>query len=136
MAHTERNRNLAMVFIVSSVAWIAILFIESSQPPAAIMGEVSGLDKVAHFLAFGVLALLVFGASFNLGLGRHLPAFFMPLLIVTVIGVADELYQLSNPSRAFELLDLVADISGAVICLYVYKLILKSRLMRRFNLSK
>ncbi len=100
------------------------------------MGEVSGLDKVAHFLAFGVLAILVFGASFNLGLGWHLPAFFMPLLIVTVIGVADELYQLSNPSRAFEVLDLAADISGAVVFLCFCKFFLKSRLGSRFTYSK
>ncbi|CAD6872628.1 hypothetical protein [Methylomonas fluvii] len=90
------------------------------------MGQVSGLDKVAHFLAFGVLALLVFGASFNLRLGRYLPGFLMPLLIVTIIGVTDELYQLSNPSRAFELLDLAADISGAIVFLCFCKLFLKS----------
>lgn len=87
-------------------------------------------------MAFGVLALLVFGASFNLGLGRNLPEFFMPLLIVTVIGVTDELYQLSNPSRAFEVLDLAADISGAAVFLCCCKLFLKSRMGSRVTFSK
>ncbi len=117
MAHFESNRNLAMVFIALSIAWIAILFIESSQPPAAIMGEVSGLDKAAHFLVFGVLALLVCGASFNLYPESAMSKFLTPLLIVTFIGILDELYQLSNPTRAFELWDLVADVGGAAVFL-------------------
>ena len=136
MAHPESNRNRALVFLLSSIAWIAILFIESSQPPAEIMGQVSGLDKVAHFIAFGVLALLVFGALFNLRFGGHASEFYIPLLVVIAIGIADELYQLSNPSRAFEALDLVADISGAVVFLCFCKLFLRSRLGSRFTFSK
>ncbi|OAI04494.1 VanZ family protein [Methylomonas methanica] len=136
MAHPESKRKLAMVFIASSIAWIAILFIESSQPPAAIMGEVSGLDKVAHFMAFGVLVLLVYGVTSNIRPESAMYESFIPVVIVTIIGITDELYQLSNPSRAFELLDLLADISGAVISLSLFRFIFKRRLGRRYLLSK
>lgn len=122
---------MAVVFILLSIVWIAILFTESSQPPAPILGEVSGLDKVAHFFAFGVLAILICGAAFNLYPGAGLSKYITPLLIVTIIGLADELYQLSNPNRAFELLDLVADISGAVVFLISFKLITRSKFGRR-----
>lgn len=128
MVQSKSNRKLAMLFLLLSIAWIGVLFAESSQPPAPIMGEISGLDKVAHFCAFGVLALLVGVSIFSYTSRLSIFMAAITLLLVTITGIADELYQLSNPSRAFELLDLIADISGAFVSLFLFKLILNRKL--------
>ena len=99
------------------LGWIAILLIESSGPPLPLLGEVQGLDKVAHFLAFSGLGLLVCALSFKLSPRPAIPLFSIPLLIVTLSGIIEESYQLFVPGRAAELLDLLADICGALFAI-------------------
>ncbi|WKJ90119.1 VanZ family protein [Methylomonas montana] len=113
MAKFKGNRKLAMLFILLSIGWIGILFAESSQPPAKIMGEVSGLDKLAHFVAFGVLAFFLCAVAFCVNDKPAVPLFSMPLLVSALSGILEEGYQMTVPGRAGSLLDLTADLSGA-----------------------
>ncbi|MBD9358419.1 VanZ family protein [Methylomonas albis] len=136
MANLKGNRKLAILFVLLSIAWILFLFAESSQPPAKIMSSGYGVDKLAHFVAFGILALLVCSASLCLRGKNKNSTFFFVLVLVTIVGVADECYQLLNPSRAFEFLDLMADIFGAIVFLYVFNIVLKSSLSRWFVIFK
>jgi VanZ family protein len=99
------------------VGWVAALLMESSQPPLPILGAVHGLDKVAHFLAFSGLGLLVCGLSFTLKPRPVIPLFSMPLVIVTFSGIIEESYQRLVPGRASSLPDLLADIGGAIFAI-------------------
>ena len=76
-----------------------------------------GLDKVAHFLAFFGLGLLVCALSFKLTPRPVIPLFSMPLLIVILSGIIEESYQMLVPGRAASLLDLLADICGALFAI-------------------
>jgi VanZ family protein len=113
------NSNLKPIILISLLilGWITTLLIESSQPPLPLFGEVRGLDKVAHFLAFSGLGLLVCALSFKLSPRPAIPLFSIPLLIVTLSGIIEESYQLFVPGRAAELLDLLADICGALFAI-------------------
>lgn len=111
-SNSNHRPNILLILII--IGWIAALLIESSHPALPILGAVQGLDKVAHFLAFSVLGMLVCGLSFNLNPKREITLLSMPLLIVTVAGIIEESYQLFVPGRAASLLDLLADICGAV----------------------
>lgn len=115
---------IALLMLMAS-AWLAVLFIESSQPPAAFMAEVPGLDKIAHFLAFGVLGLLVCALSFRLNPRPAIPLFSMPLAVVALSGVIEESYQLFIPGRTASLPDLLADICGAM-----FAIVLANRIAR------
>lgn len=112
------NRKLAMLFILLSIGWMAMLFTESSQPPAPIMGEVPGLDKLAHFVAFAVLALLMCAASFNLHGRLTIPLLSVPLLVTALAGLIEEGYQMSVPGRQGSLSDFVADLTGTVFAVW------------------
>ena len=114
MAKSKNSHRLSIFFIVLSVGWLAALFIESSHPPLPVFEKVHGLDKVAHFFAFGVLGFLVCCVSFNTNGRQQIPLFSMPLIIASLIGIVEECYQMLIPSRASELLDLLADVSGAL----------------------
>jgi hypothetical protein len=109
-----KSKAVSILLYLLMVAFVAALLIESSQPPLPIFGEVEGLDKVAHFLAFSVLGLLVCALSFKLSPKLSIPLFSMPLLIATLSGIIEESYQMFIPGRAASLLDLLADVCGAV----------------------
>lgn len=119
MAKIKGNRKLAMLFILLSIGWIAMLFTESSQPPAPIMGEVPGLDKLAHFVAFGVLAFFLCVVTFCITDKPSVPLFSMPLLVSTLSGILEEGYQMTVPGRTGSLLDLTANLCGAVFVIFL-----------------
>ena len=116
------------ILILVIIAWIALLFIESSQPPAEIFDRIDGLDKVAHFFAFGTLSLLASCACLLLSTKPSLSIFSAPLLLVFVIGALEEGYQMYVPQRNASLTDLLADVLGAV-----FAIILANWLARRLS---
>ena len=125
MTKSNSNHKPTILLGLLIVGWIAALLIESSGPPLPILGEVQGLDKLAHFLAFSCLGLLVCALSFKLSPRPAIPLFSIPLLIVTLFGIIEESYQMLIPGRASELLDLLADVCGAL-----FAIILANRVAR------
>jgi hypothetical protein len=116
---------ITLLLMLMIGGWIAILFIESSQPPAAFMAKVPGLDKIAHFLAFGILGLLICAVSFRLNPRPTIPLFSLPLAVVALSGIIEESYQLFIPGRTASLPDLLADVCGAI-----FSIVLANRMAR------
>lgn len=114
MTKSANNTWLIALLILMIGGWETMLFMESSKPPAEIMGEIPGLDKIAHFLAFGVLGLLVCALSFQLDPRPKIPLLSIPLLFVCLSGVIEESYQHFVPGRTASLADLLADVCGAI----------------------
>ncbi|MDO9161832.1 MAG: VanZ family protein [Methylococcaceae bacterium] len=113
------NHYKTAILALLLIGWILALFIESSQPPLKILEEIKGLDKVAHFLAFTFLGLLICALSFKLHPKPKIQLFSLPLFIVIVIGIIEESYQMLIPGRASELLDLLADTCGALFAIFI-----------------
>ncbi|ESS71523.1 putative integral membrane protein [Methyloglobulus morosus KoM1] len=114
MTKAKNSHRPSIFFILLCVGWLTALFIESSQPPLPVLEKVHGLDKVAHFFAFGVLGFLVCCVSLKFRERQVIPLLSLPLMIVTLFGITEEGYQMFVPGRAASLLDLLADIFGAV----------------------
>lgn len=76
--------------------------------------SIIGIDKLSHFVVFGLLATLVV---------RLLPAHGAgwALLIVSVFGIADEWRQSFTPGRFVEFADWVADTLGAATAIVIYR---------------
>ena len=70
-------------------------------------------DKVAHFLYYGTMALLLAH-----GAGRRW--LWIPLVLVPVMGAADEWHQMSVPGREASFFDWLADVAGASVAVYAY----------------
>jgi VanZ family protein len=119
VTNSNSNRKQATRLSLLIIAWIVALLIESSGPPLAILGQVQGLDKLAHFVAFSGLGLLACVLSFKLSPKLSIPLFSMPLLIVTLSGIIEEIYQMYVPGRAASLLDLLADVCGALFAIII-----------------
>ncbi len=123
MPNSANNTWINALLVLMIGGWIAMLFIESSQPPAEIMGKVPGLDKIAHFVAYSILGLLVCALSFRLRYKPNIPLLSMPLLFVSLVGIAEESYQHFVPGRTASLPDILSDICGAI-----FSIVLANRL--------
>jgi VanZ family protein len=94
--------------------WIAIIFSVSSIPdltPNDI--GISLSDKAAHFIEFGVLAILVLIAVWP---QRLLGSWGWILLgLGLVVAALDELWQIRVPGRDSDIFDWIADAAGFTV---------------------
>jgi len=93
-------------------AYSVFLIVAALAPPSTLGGLTSLPDWVAHALAYGVQAGLLFWAMApTLGRGR---ALVIGVVGAVGFGVVTEVLQLLQPGRAVELKDLLANTVGAV----------------------
>lgn len=72
-------------------------------------------DKLAHFLVYGVFALLVFrGISGTTGNCNFILTAVLTVLITVAYGMSDEFHQSFVPARSPDVKDLAVDGIGAV----------------------
>lgn len=103
--------------------WIPALFIFatsfylSSQETIEQMPSFFGADKIVHFICFGGLT---FWVCFALRI-RKFSRIWIPVLIVSVYGILDEIHQSFTPGRSCSIFDWMADTSGAFMgaCVFI-----------------
>lgn len=95
--------------------WSLLIFALSSLPGASVPKVLFGFDKVAHAGVFFVLCWLSHRAFRFQGnpslVRRSLPA---AVLVTFVYGLTDEFHQLYVPGRTADVLDVTADVAGAL----------------------
>lgn len=101
-----------------AIALAATLVFASGNQPAAIPGSFVGLDKLAHFCLFGLLATLVLRnrAVWRLRGWRGVIA----VAVVSAFGATDEWHQSFTPGRSVEFADWIADTAGAMLAVTLY----------------
>ncbi|MBX3751359.1 MAG: VanZ family protein [Opitutaceae bacterium] len=90
-----------------------MIVIASGRSEVAAPGVV-GIDKVAHFGVFGLLAILVVRNGFT---PRRA---WVAVLAVSLFGLTDEWHQSVTPGRFVEVADWVADTLGAIVAVTIY----------------
>jgi len=102
------------------VAYAAVIFTLSSMPVLGPPIKASNIDKLAHFLEYGVLGVLLTRAFLKTSPGRS-PWFYMGLVLVigTATGALDEVYQ-GTRGREQSLGDWIADTIGLLVVSGVY----------------
>jgi VanZ family protein len=103
------------------------IFTVSHQPGESIdLPDIDWIDKILHAVAFGFLSLSFYFAFSANGISQ---AMLFSFLSSSIYGILDETHQLFVPGRSFELLDWVADMTGALLFLAIL-LVLKKILLR------
>ena len=97
-----------------AAAWAAVIFGLSSRP--TLPGpELPGVDKVAHFGAYALLAwLLAFAA------GRSRLPIALAVVLGLLYGATDEIHQSFVPGRSPDVLDWFADAAGVAAATFAY----------------
>lgn len=95
-------------------AYMALIFRLSSRTHHLSVDLFPHWDKVVHFMEYGVLAVLLFGA-----LGSTFPRWTRlrvaraAVIMATFYGLSDEFHQSFVPGREASGVDLLADFTGA-----------------------
>ena len=93
---------------------VAVLIVFASSRSRVAGPEIVNIDKVAHFLVYGLLATLV------CRLGRGWRSAAWALLAVSAFGGTDEWRQSFVPGRSSEVTDWIADTLGAALAVFLY----------------
>lgn len=107
---------------------MGIIFFFSHQPGDTLyLPAFPGIDKICHLVIYGLLALTVLWC---LGPGGQEPPFRVALktvLFCLLYGLSDEFHQSYIPQRSVSGLDLLADLTGAILVCAIW---LRSRRLR------
>jgi VanZ family protein len=118
-----KKRKVWLVYVPLTIYWL-VLFTATTIPVERLPSVGFG-DKVNHFLAYFVLAVLIYLALIYQRKSKFL---FEKAAVVTIViglfyGAVDELHQLYVPGRYAEIMDWVADslgtITGVIIISYL-----------------
>lgn len=98
------------------MVWTALIFVllvipDSGIPKKGMLG-IPNLDKAAHVILFGVFVILWYLPG-GAGSQREHKVLLKLFCLSAAYGIAMEFVQLGFTNRAFEGLDIVADIVGA-----------------------
>lgn len=110
-------------FRIAAILWfLGILILSLGSPPSLPKNEWIGVDKIAHFGAYGLLTWLILGGWQSNFFSKNKKYFFV-IAFVSVYGLGIELIQGFLPDRYFEVPDIIANIMGAFVGAITYPLI-------------
>jgi VanZ family protein len=117
---SKPNKKPILLFSLIAIGWIVLIFVESSQPPLKIFGEINGLDKVAHFAAYSILGIMILAALTQISTYKKIPVLLLTVILVLLAGVFDEFHQSFVPQRQVDGWDLFADFCGGLIATLLF----------------
>ena len=113
------------------IIYVVIIFLVSSIPSLTPPGPKFLLkDKLAHFVEYWMLGLLLFKGLGWFVTPSRLATFVFLVAVGATVGALDEWYQGFIPGRSLDILDWYADVTGVAVgvALFVF-----TRLGRRFD---
>lgn len=119
---------ISLVYIPLVLYWIT-LFVLTTIPVDKMPLLFENQDKIEHFLAYGVLALLLtlalyFQKKFSILRSK---AFLFAFIFILAYAAVDELHQLFVPGRICDFYDWLADSIGGSFGIALVYLFLKGR---------
>lgn len=106
-----------MKFLIRIVPMIVVMgtifFLSHHRGDSLHLPSFPGADKLAHMIAYGVLALSVFWFHGKKGLENPGRTIFLTVLFCLLYGMSDEYHQSFIPFRSVSIFDLIADVAGA-----------------------
>jgi VanZ family protein len=98
-----------------------LIFIQSSRPSPDIGPDWPFKDKVLHFAAYALLGALFLRAFYTTRIKHHLKLIFsLSVLFSALYGISDEIHQSFVPYRTADYRDVLADIFGSIVGVYIF----------------
>lgn len=112
--------------------WVGVIFYLSHQPGTQEQPLFPMQDKFLHFMAYAVLGFLVMGSVRATAHGYRPQQAWLISLLVGLYGVADEFHQYFIPGRMADGFDVMADIAGGLLGVWLmYYLVRRASSRRR-----
>jgi VanZ family protein len=104
------------------IAYCALIYIQSAYPSPENLPSFILMDKILHFVAYGIMGILFYRAYQTLRIKNNGQILFLlSVASATLYGISDEIHQYFIPYRNADVLDVVADMIGAVCWVYLYQ---------------
>ena len=84
-------------------------------------GWLKGFDKPIHFFVYAFLGILIYRAFTTVS--KRLNIFLIiifSVVVSTLIGLTDEVFQIFSPSRTIDRLDILYDCAGSVAGIFLF----------------
>lgn len=105
------------------IVYCLLIYIQSDYPSPEKLPSFKFMDKVLHFVAYGVMGILFYRAYQTLRIKNHRQILILLSVVsASLYGISDEIHQHFIPYRNADILDVIADILGAICCVYLYRL--------------
>ncbi len=108
--------------VVSFVIYV-FNFLFGKNPPGVILDIILEgilIRKLAHFIEYFILGILVFLTWYSMGLGHRI---ILPFVFCVVYAASDELHQLFVPGRHGSITDVIIDSAGSGAAILLARLI-------------
>ena len=103
------------------ILYCLLIYIQSDYPSPEELPSFKFMDKMLHFVAYGVMGILFYRAYQTLRIkNQRKMLIFFSIVSASVYGISDEIHQYFVPDRHADLLDVIADILGALCGVYLY----------------
>lgn len=106
-----------LIFWFPVLIYCVIIFIVSSMrhPPIPYV-DILNFDKYLHMIEYGILSYLIIRALIGSEVKlSHAKLIILAVIFATLYGVSDEIHQIFVPGRSANILDVLADFTGASI---------------------
>jgi len=121
-----KNRPLRYLFLLLALAWAGVIYFLSSQPGTDTPMLFPFQDKLLHIIAYAILGFLGMGALEAASHGYHAWQVWLIAALVTVYGILDEFHQHFVPGRTVDGFDVMADVVGGLLGIWVMYSLVKS----------
>jgi len=110
----KRRKTIEIAAALAPMAWAGLIFATSNSPRGAELPMlVPHFDKLVHAVVYGILSgCIALALVIHTGWSPNRIA-WTALILASLYGVTDEFHQYFVPGRSTELLDWVADTTGA-----------------------
>jgi VanZ family protein len=103
------------------LAVMASIFLLSHTPGDNLPSAINGMDKICHAVAYGVLTLCFLYAIHPSFQNRSFLELGLSAIIFSLLfGVSDEFHQTFIAHRSADWRDLVADVTGSALAVFIW----------------
>lgn len=103
------------------ILFCLVIYIQSANPSPGQIPSIPFIDKVLHFIAYGIMGILFYRAYRTLRVGENMRLLILLSVVsATLYGISDEYHQSFVPFREADVMDVVADFFGSACGVFLY----------------
>jgi VanZ family protein len=115
------------------ILYCLFIYIQSDHPSPEQIPIFPYVDKVLHVTAYGIMGILFYRAYQTLRLKDNIKMLMLLSVVsASLYGISDEIHQSFVPFRQAEVADVIADTIGAFSGVYLYQLLIVSRIKKPY----
>jgi len=115
------------------ILYCLFIYIQSANPSPDQIPSIPYIDKVLHGAAYGIMGILFYRAYQTLRIKDNIHMLMLLSVVsASLYGISDEIHQSFVPFRDAEVADVIADIIGAVGGIFLYQMLIVSRIEKPY----